>query len=183
LIESTGADDLIVIDIHNEESLKKWHGAMRIWNLSATPLISEHLKKMGFYGAFSLGPDKGALRLAKMADKILKGGYGFFEKERDRRTGAIQMAIKEVDVRGKDAIVFDDIISSGGTMAQAVSLLRSQGARRIVAACTHGLLTGDAEHLIINAGAELIIATDSVQSKFSMVSIAPIIAQHVRKLS
>ncbi|MBS7631354.1 ribose-phosphate diphosphokinase [Candidatus Bathyarchaeota archaeon] len=182
LIESTGVDDLIVIDIHNEESLKRWEGVMQIWNLSATPIIADHLKKMGLYGAYSLGPDKGAIRLVKMADNVLKGGYGFFEKERDRITGGIQMTIKEVDVGGRDVIVFDDIISSGGTMAKAVSLLRSHGARRIVAACTHGLLTGDAERLITNAGAEFIIATDSVPSKFSSVSVAPIVAQHLRKI-
>lgn len=182
LIESMGADDLIVIDIHNEESLKRWEGMMQIWNLSATPIIADHLKKMGFYGAYSLGPDKGALRLVKMADNVLKGGYGFFEKERDRKTGEIQMTIREVDVEGRDVVVFDDMISSGGTMAKAVSLLRSQGAKRIVAACTHGLLSGEAERLITSAGAEFIIATDTVPSKFSSVSVAPIVAQQIRKI-
>ncbi|MGQ9680711.1 MAG: ribose-phosphate diphosphokinase [Candidatus Bathyarchaeia archaeon] len=182
LIESTGADDLIVVDIHNEESLKNWKGEMNISNISAIPIIADHLKRTGFDGAYSLGPDKGALRFARMADTVLKGGYGFFEKKRDRTTGAIQTTMRDIDVRGRDAIVFDDIISSGGTMAQAVSLLKNQGARRVVAACTHGLLSGDAERLITSAGAELIIATDTIPTKFSRVSVAPVIAQRLEKV-
>lgn len=181
LLKSLGADDLIVVDAHNEESLRRSH-IIKTWNLSAIPLLAKYIRELGFDGAYSLGPDEGALHLAKSADEFLKGGFSFFEKRRDRKTGNIEMKVKDVDVNGRDAIVFDDIVSSGGTMVQAIAGLKQLGARRVVAACTHAFFIGEAEKRIIEAGADLIVATDTIKTKFSRVSVAPVIAQQLEKI-
>ncbi|MFQ6052694.1 MAG: ribose-phosphate diphosphokinase [Candidatus Bathyarchaeia archaeon] len=184
LLEEAGADDLIVIDAHNAESLRRIQGGhgIGVENLSAVPLLAEYLKEMGYGGAYSLAPDRGAVHLAESGGEVLGGGSDFFEKRRSRRTGEVEMAVRELDIRGRDAVVFDDIISSGGTMALAVAGLKRQGARRVAAACTHGLFMGDAEERIREAGADLIVATDAVESRFSLVSVAPIIADRLRSM-
>jgi ribose-phosphate pyrophosphokinase len=183
LLGDAGGDDLIVVDIHNEESLDRLRGktSLGIVNLSAMPLLAGHLKELGFDGAYSLSPDAGAKYLADAAAGVLGGSSGFFEKVRDRKTGEIDMVAKGIDIVGEDAVVFDDIISSGGTTAAAVRGLKNQGAERVAAACTHGLFMGDAEKRIIEAGADLLLSTDTVQTRLSRVTVASLVAGHLEK--
>jgi ribose-phosphate pyrophosphokinase len=174
LIEAAGVDALLTCDLHSDIL-----GRFKIpaKNLRATPVIAEYLRDRGFEGAFSLAPDKGAIHLAKMGDEVLRGGYDTLEKTRDRQTGKVQILEKALPVQGQDVIVFDDIISTGGTMALAVAAARKSGARRIVAACTHPLMLGNAAERILAAGAERIIGTDSVPGLYSAVSVAPLIVR------
>jgi ribose-phosphate pyrophosphokinase len=79
-------------------------------------------------------------------------------------------------------VVFDDVISSGGTMAKAVKALKAQGAVKVAAACTHALFMGGAEEKIRDAGADLIVASDSVETPFSKVSVAGVVAELLRSL-
>lgn len=184
MLEAVGADDLIAIDAHSAlflQRVQKLH-EIRVKNLSAIPLLAEHLKKLGYGGAYSLAPDRGAVHLAELGGDVLAGGYGFFEKRRDRRTGEIEMTVKNLEIRGRDAVVFDDIISSGGTMATAVAGLKTQGARRVAAACTHALFRGNAKKNIREAGADLIVATDTVETEFSQVSVARLIAEQIKDI-
>jgi ribose-phosphate pyrophosphokinase len=103
--------------------------------------------------------------------------YGWLKKERDRYTGEIQVEEKSLNVQGRDVIVFDDIISTGGTIARAVKMLKTQGARRVYAACVHPLLIGEATQKILQNGAEEIIGTDSIPTSVRTVSLAPLIAE------
>jgi ribose-phosphate pyrophosphokinase len=175
LIESCGVDKFITVNIHSEDILAKFK--IPTMNLSAITLLAEHLKNIGLNGAFSLSPDKGAVELAKEADDVLGGGYGWLQKKRDRYTGEIQMKEKSLNVNGKDVIVFDDIISTGGTIARAIKMLKSQKAKRVYAACAHPLLIGEAKTKILTSGAEDIIGTDSLFSSVSSISLAPLIAK------
>ncbi len=175
LIEACGTERFITVNIHAKDILKRF--SIPTANLSAITSLAEHLKTQGLDGAFSLSPDKGAIGLAEEADQILGGGCGWLRKERNRFTGEIQVEEKNFDVEGRDVIVFDDIISTGGTIAKAVKMLKTQGARRVYAACVHPLLIGEAEKKIIESGAEETVGTDSVPSSVRTVSLAPLIAE------
>jgi ribose-phosphate pyrophosphokinase len=181
ILENLEVNELVVIDVHNEESLgnlQKKH-RLKMKNLSAISILADHLSKIGYNDAYSLSPDIGSMNLAKAASNILKGGYGYFEKIRDRKTGEIEMFVKDTEIHFKNAVIFDDIISSGGTMLKAISKLKDQGTRRIAVACTHGLFIKDAADKIIKAGAEIILSTDSVQSKYSNVSVSKLLADYI----
>lgn len=180
LIEASGIDQFLTVNIHKEDVLKKF--SIPAENLSAITLLAEHFKNKGLTEAFSLAPDKGALELAKEADKVLGGGCGWLWKERDRLTGEIRVEEKKFNIKGKDVIVFDDIISTGGTIAAAVKMLKTQGARRVYAACVHPLLVDEAQRKIMQGGAEEIVGTDCVPSSVSVVSIAPLIAEALAKI-
>jgi len=175
LIEACGTDQFITVNIHSENTLKRF--SVQTENLSAITLLAEHFKNRGLDGAFSLSPDKGAVELAEEADRVLGGGCGWLRKERDRFTGEIQVEEKSLNVKGRDVIVFDDIISTGGTIARAVKMLKTQGARRVYAACVHPLLIGEAKQKILQSGAEEIVGTDSIPSAVKTVSLAPLIAE------
>jgi len=175
LIEACGVDSFVTVNIHAEKTLKRF--SVPTANLSAITLLAEHFKGQGLDGAFSLSPDKGAIWLAEEANRVLGGGCGWLKKERNRYTGEIQVEEKSLNVDGRDVIVFDDIISTGGTIARAIKMLKTQGARRVYAACVHPLLIGEAKTKILESGAEEIVGTDSIPSSVRKVSLAPLIAQ------
>jgi ribose-phosphate pyrophosphokinase len=118
--------------------------------------------------------------MAREANSILKGGFDWISTRRDVHTGKVTLEDKTLQVKNRDAIMFDDIISSGGTMAKAVEFTKKQGARKIYAACVHPLLTGDAQKKILESGAEEIIGTDSVPSHVSKVSLAPLLSAELK---
>jgi ribose-phosphate pyrophosphokinase len=180
LIEASGTDRFLTVNIHKEGVLKRF--SIPAKNLSAITLLAEHFKNKGLAGAFSLAPDKGALELAEEAERVLDGGCGWLRKERDRLTGEIRVEEKRFNIEGRDVIVFDDIISTGGTIAAAVKMLKMQGAKRVYAACAHPLLVGEAQRKIMQGGAEEIVGTDCVPSPVSVVSIAPLIAEALAKI-
>ena len=175
LIEASGSDQFITVNIHAENTLKKFNVPTK--NLSAITLLAAYFKGRGLDGAFSLSPDKGAIGLAEEADMVFGGGCGWLRKERDRYTGEIQVKEKSLNVQGRNVVVFDDIISTGGTIARAIKMLKSQGARRVYAACVHPLLIDEAKTKIMESGAEEIVGTDSIPSSVRTVSLAPLIAE------
>ena len=180
LLKTSGIDELLTVDVHQEKILEKFEIPAR--NVSAIGLLANHFKSRGLEGAFALAPDKGASEFAIEASKILGGGYGWLHKERDRYTGEVKTEEKTLDVSGRDAIIFDDIISTGGTTANAVKILKKQGARRIFAACVHPLMIGNAKERILQSGAEEIVGTDSVPSDITVVSLAPLLAEALAEM-
>jgi ribose-phosphate pyrophosphokinase len=184
LLEAAGVDDLVVVDAHSASSLREMEAGHRVkvHNLSAVPLLADYVKNHGYDGAYSLSPDVGAIHLAEAAGKVLGGRHGYFEKSRDRRTGEIAMKVKDLDVDGVNAVVFDDIISSGGTTARAIEALKRQGAAKVAAACVHALFMPGAEERIEAAGSGLIVSTDTVKSKHGKVTVAGLIADYLKTL-
>jgi ribose-phosphate pyrophosphokinase len=179
LIQTCGVAKIYTVNSHNPAILRTLQ--VPIEDLSAIPLLAQHFKDKGFEGAFSLALGKKGLATAMEADKVLQGGYGYISTRRDRITGKVTVEEKPLPVKGRDVIIFDDIISSGGTMAKAAAWARKQGARTVHAACVHPLLIGNAENRILQSGANSIVGTDSVPSHVSVVSVAPLIAEALVK--
>jgi ribose-phosphate pyrophosphokinase len=148
--------------------------------ISAIPLLAEYFVQKGAKKAFALSPDKGAMYISEQAQTVLGGEIGHLEKQRDRYTGQTTQTAAHLNVKGKTVIIFDDIISTGGTIVGAAKILREQGAAHVYTACVHGLLIGDAEKRILDAGVEEIVSTDSIPSNSSKVSLAPLIAQELK---
>jgi ribose-phosphate pyrophosphokinase len=180
MLKAAGVDALVTVNIHAESALSKFPFPAK--NLSAIPLLAEYFVQKGCKKAFALAPDKGAMYIAQQAQNVLGGEAGHLEKQRDRYTGQTSQTGKHLNVKGATVIIFDDIISTGGTIVGAAKILRKQGAAHVYTACVHGLLIGDAEKRILDAGVEEIVATDSVPSHVSKVSLAPLIAKALKAL-
>lgn len=179
MLRAAGVDSLITVNVHQEKVLAKFPFPAK--TVSAIPLLAEYFKQKGVDKAFALAPDDGALWLAEEAKKVLGGGCGCLEKHRDLHTGQITMEKKTLDVGGKTVIIFDDVISTGGTIALAAKIMRELGADKVYAACVHPLLIGDAEKRILEAGVEEIVGTDSVPSRVSKVSLAPLLSRELTR--
>ncbi|HLC00853.1 MAG TPA: ribose-phosphate diphosphokinase [Candidatus Bathyarchaeia archaeon] len=180
MLKAAGIDQLITVNIHSETALGKFPFPTK--NLSAIPLLAEYFVKKGCKNAFALAPDKGAMYIAQQAQQFLRGEAGSLEKTRDRHTGQTTQTGTHLNVKGQTVIIFDDIISTGGTIVGAARILKEQGAAQVYAACVHGLLIGDAEKRILDSGVEEIVATDSVPGKNSKVSLAPLISEALKAL-
>jgi len=129
-----------------------------------------------------LAPDRGALQRAQDTAALLNSGYDYLDKKRLSGDKVI-MEPKTLDVKGKNVLVIDDIISTGGTMALAIHNLKKQGAKAVYAACSHGLFIGQAVTKIKAAGCTQLISTDTLESPHSHVSVAPVIAEALHSYS
>ena len=145
--------------------------------VSGMPAIGRYLKSAKV--DVLLAPDEGALRLAKEASAVAGVPFDFLVKERiDSYT--VKIEPKALAVKGKSVGIVDDVISTGGTIATAAQELRAQGARRVIAACVHGLFVGKAEANL--KACDDVIATDTVLSPHTKVSVAPEFAAAIRAL-
>jgi len=175
-LENCGVNRIITINAHNPTILKNFN--IPIQDLSAIPLLAEYFKTNKLVQSpLSLSMGKKAVGVAQEADNVLHGGYDYVASKRDAVTGNVTLEDKPLHVKNHDVIIFDDIISSGGTMAKTVKMVKEKGARKVYAACVHPLLMGDSYKRIIENGAEEIIGTDAVQSPVSKVSIAPLVGK------
>jgi ribose-phosphate pyrophosphokinase len=176
LLQNCGVSRIITVNAHNPTVLKNFN--IPIIDLSAISLLAEYFKTNKLVqNPLSLSMGKRAISVAQEADNTLHGGYDYVASKRDVTTGSVILEDKPLPVKNRDAVIFDDIISSGGTMAKAVKMIKNKGANRVYGACVHPLLIGDSYRHIIENGAEDIIGTDAVESPVSKVSIAQLISK------
>jgi len=122
-----------------------------------------------------LAPDRGAIDRAKAAAAVIKCPYDYLDKKRLSGKKVI-MQPKELDISQSAVLIIDDIISTGGTMTETIKNLKEQGAEEIFAACSHGLFAGKAVEQMTAVGCDEIVATDTVESAYSTISVAPTVA-------
>ena len=127
-----------------------------------------------------IAPDEGAIELATTTrDAYGDGEIDYFEKERDYETGEVELTPSDAPVDGRDVVVVDDIIATGGTMSGAIEVLNRRGAGRVYAMCVHPVLAEAALTKLAAAGVERVVGTDSLERAVSEVSVAPAIAAHL----
>ncbi|MBP2172913.1 ribose-phosphate diphosphokinase [Methanococcus voltae] len=177
-IYSQFCDRIVTINPH-ETHIEQFFEIPFIYG-NAVPKIAESVKEE-LNNPVVLSPDKGAIELAKEASKIIGCEYDYLEKVRYSPT-EVNIAPKNLDVNGRDVLIVDDIISTGGTMATAISMLKEQGANKVIASCVHPVLINDALNKLYNGGANKVIGTDSYASEVSFVSVDTIIVDVLKDL-
>ncbi len=175
---SLHADRIITVDPHKEHLLDFFNSPA--YSCSAVVEIAKYLKEKDV--DFVLAPDKGAKKRAQQAAGIIGCEYDYMEKTRIDGT-TIKIKPKNLDAKNKNVAIIDDIISTGGTMAKSIRELKKQGAKKVSAACTHGLFVGGAKEKLLSAGCDEIISTDTIEDEFSKVKTAPCIAEMFLKIS
>ena len=178
MLQAAGAKKAITVDIHSKTALR--HFKIPTENVSAIPELAKYLKKLKLKNPVIVSPDTGgSLRAKKFAD-ILKSDFITLKKSRNRKTGKVNIQSTKADVKGKDLIIVDDIISTGGSVVKATKFLKKQECKRVFVVCTHGLLVGDAEKNIKKAGVTQIISTNTIPRSISKVDVSGVIAQAVQ---
>jgi len=180
LIEAAGASHFLTMDVPSNKALQFFR--IHSENLTCMNLMGAYLKTRVLEKPYVLAPDDGAIPLAQTVSTALQSEYAWFEKSRDKVTGAVSTSGKDVDLRGRDAVIVDDVISTGKTIANTAQIAKKQGAKRVMAACAHLLLTGNAEQTLKAAEVEETIGTDSIEIRPQPVSIAPVLAEALRRI-
>ena len=178
MLQSAGAKKVIVVDIHSNTALN--HFNIPTENVSAVPELANYFKKLNLKNPLVVSPDMGGSSRSKKFASLLKTDFIVLKKHRDRKTGSVSIQTAKMDVQGKDLILVDDIISTGGSIIKAAQFLKKQKCKRVFVACTHGLLVEGAEKKIRKAGVSRIISTNTIPGNTSKVDVSGILAKSVQ---
>ena len=179
LFKGVGASKIIVIDIHSKIGLN--HFKIKSENLSAVSELAKYFKKSNLTNPLVVSPDQGGRERAKEFSKNFGSEFIALVKSRDRKTGKVKIKTEGLDeVRDRDLILVDDMISTGGSIIKATEFLKKQKCKRVFVACTHALLIDNAENKIRRAGVTKIVSTNTIPGKTSIVDISSTIAKAIK---
>jgi ribose-phosphate pyrophosphokinase len=178
MIQAAGAKKVVAVDIHSKTALN--HFKIPKENVSAIPELAKYFKKMKLKNALVVSPDMGGSLRAKKFASLLNTDFITLKKSRNRNTGKVQIHSSKADVRGKDLILVDDIISTGGSIIKAAQFLKRQKCKQLFVACTHGLFVEDAEKKIKKAGVSQIISTNTIPRSTSKVDVSGVIVESIQ---
>ncbi len=188
LITTAGADRMVTIDLHAGQIQGFFN--IPVDNLYAAPVILDHLKRrFANDHIVMVSPDAGGTERARAFAKRLECTLAIIDK---RRTGPNVAEVMHLvgDVKGKIAIILDDMIDTAGTLTQAARALKEHGAKTIYACATHGVLSGPAIDRINASDIEEVVITNTIPlgeksaltSKIKVLSIAELLAETIRRI-
>ena len=189
LFKTAGANRLMSVDLHAAQIQGFFDGPVdHLW---ALPVLSDYI--VGKYETAEMtvvSPDAGRVRLADMWSDRLNSRLAIIHKRRDPDV-ANQVVVHEVvgEVQGRVCLLVDDMIDTAGTICQAAEALRSRGAKAVIAAATHAVLSGPAIERLKATAFEEVIVTNTLpipqERRFdglTVLSIAPLIARAIREV-
>lgn len=186
---TAGAQRLVVVDLHSSQIQGFFNGPVD--HLFAIPTLARAWREqMGFGDEYvCVSPDAGGVERVRAFAKRIESPLAIIDK---RRSGPNEAkAINLIgDVKGKTAIILDDMIDTAGTLTQAVDSLLKNGAKRVFAVATHPVLSGPAISRLTESGVERVWVTDTIAlsqeaqkcSKFHVISVAPVVAEAIRRI-
>ncbi|NLP39820.1 MAG: ribose-phosphate diphosphokinase [Corynebacterium pollutisoli] len=189
LLAAAGADRIVSVDLHTDQIQGFFDGPVD--HMHAMPILTDYI--MGKYSLDNLcvvSPDAGRVKVAEKWANTLGGApMAFVHKTRSVDVANEVVSNRVVgEVEGKDCILLDDMIDTGGTIAGAVRVLKEAGAKSVVIACTHGVFSDPARERLSECGAEEVITTDTLPQStegwknLTVLSIAPLLAKTIHEI-
>ncbi|BBZ55740.1 MULTISPECIES: ribose-phosphate diphosphokinase [Mycobacteriaceae] len=188
LLKTAGADRIVSVDLHTDQIQGFFDGPVD--HMRGQSLLCGYIgDKYGDSDLVVVSPDSGRVRVAeKWADSLGGVPLAFIHKTRDPLVPNQVKANRVVgEVKGKTCILTDDMIDTGGTIAGAVKLLREDGAKDVIIAATHGVLSDPAAQRLADCGAREVIVTNTLPitpdkqfPALTVLSIAPLVAATIR---
>ena len=190
LFKTAGADRLMSIDLHTAQEQGFFDGPVdHLW---AMPVLIDYVKTgVDPDNVAVVSPDAGRIRVAeKWANKLGGCPLAFVHKTRDINSPNKAVANRVVgDVKGRQCVLVDDMIDTGGTIAQASNILLDNGASEVIIAATHGILSYPAVERLENCGAKEVIVTDTLPiidkkrfENLTILPIAPLLAKAIHEV-
>ena len=189
LLQTAGADRIVSVDLHTDQIQGFFDGPVD--HMHAMPILTGYIKdKYDTANMTVVSPDAGRVKTAeKWANELDGAPMAFVHKTRSVDEANKVVSNRVVgDVEGKDCILLDDMIDTGGTIAGAVRVLKEAGAQKVIIACTHGGFSDPARERLSQCGAEEVITTDTLPqstegwSNLTVLSIAPLLARTIHEI-
>ena len=189
LITTAGADRVLTLDLHTDQIQGFFD--IPVDHLTARGIIAEHFRRLGFTGESTIvvAPDVGGVNQARLLADHLDASLGIVAKRRPK-PGEAQILEVIGDFRGRRAIVYDDMIDTGGTVIQAAEALLERGAEEVHCAVTHAVLSENALERLANSPFASIVVTDTiplppdqpVPEKLTVLTVAPLLADAIKRI-
>jgi ribose-phosphate pyrophosphokinase len=194
MLESVGTDCVVTQEVHNPAAFENAFRCRSV-ALTAMPLFVDYVKtQLAVEDLAVVSPDAGGMKRAELLRDALEAalgtpvGKGLAEKHRS--AGVVSGDLFVGDVKGRTALIVDDLISTGGTLLRAAKSARAAGATRVLALVTHGLYMPGSEDLLADPAIDRVVVTDAVppfrlkapSSKLVILPCAPLLAEAVRRL-
>ncbi len=176
LLTEAGADRVVTMDLHAPQVQGFFD--IPVDHLYSSVVLARYFMKRRLKNLAVCSPDVGGIKMARAYAKRLGAELVVIDKRRPRQNVAEVMNIIG-DVRGKNILIVDDLIDTGGTMCNAVEALRNAGAEKVFAACTHPVLSGKAFERINASRLEQLVVTDTLPLKIESPKIRVESVSHI----
>ena len=187
LLEAAGINRVLALDLHAGQI--QGFFKVPVDHLFAGPVVMiDYLRKKELHDPVIVAPDAGGVERARAIAKRFNAGLAIIDK---RREGPNQAAAMHLigEVKGRDAVVIDDMVDTAGTLIQAVGALAREGARRILACGVHAVLSGPALERIAASPLEEVVVTNSIPvsaakraARVTVLSVAPLLGEAIRRI-
>jgi len=187
LLETAGASRALTLDLHAPQI--QGYFDVPVDHLFGSPVLVEYFKGLKLPNVTVVSPDAGGVERARFFAKRMDAPLAIVDKRR------VDVDVSEVmnligDVRGRSALIVDDIIDTAGTLVKTAEALIREGALQVYAACTHAVLSGPAIERIAESQIKEVVATDSVpmseaakqMGKIRVLSVADLLARGIRSI-
>lgn len=188
LLEAAGTDRILTMDLHSPQI--QGFFSIPVDNLMAAPVLVHHIQSLNLKDLVIVSPDAGGVGRARLFAKRMEATLAIIDKRRPTPNVAkVHHVIGEV--KNRDAVILDDMADTGGTLARSVEALKQEGGKRIFAACTHPVLSGNALERIEDSDLEKLIVANTIPSKGKMetfqkivvLSVAALFGEAIRRIS
>jgi len=186
LIATAGATRVVSMDLHSHQIQGFFD--VQFDHLFAAPILIDYFFKKDIGNLVVLAPDVGSVKMARAYAKRLDAGLAITDKRRPRPD--VAEAVNVIgEVKDKNVVIIDDMISTGSSMVQASHAAKERGAKDVYAACTHPVFCGDAMKNLELAGLKEVIVTDTIphdpdklNSNIRVLTVAPLLGEAVRRI-
>jgi ribose-phosphate pyrophosphokinase len=185
MLEAAGADRVVTMDLHAGQV--QGFFSIPVDHLTSTMMLTQYFEDLGLTDLVIVAPDAGRVKLNKKFASKLGAELAILDKERPAQQVA-EIGYVIGDVKGKTAIIVDDIIDTAGTLKAAAQTVLDEGAARVYAAATHPVLSGNAFENLASSGFEQVVVTDTIPLRagppdnIRVLSCADLLTDSIRRI-
>ena len=188
MLQAVGVQRVLTVDLHADQIQGFFD--IPVDNIYATPILLGDIWKQRHDGLMVVSPDVGGVLRARAAAKLLEADLAIIDKRRPKANVSEVMHIIG-DVSGRSCVIMDDIVDTAGTLCKAAQALKEKGAQRVMAYCTHPVLSGSAVARIQESALDEVVVTDTIPlrddakscKKVRVVNIAGLLAETMLRIS
>ncbi|MDP2833750.1 MAG: ribose-phosphate pyrophosphokinase [Pseudomonadota bacterium] len=188
MLTVVGVNRVLTMDLHSDQIQGFFD--IPVDNIYSTPILMGDIWKQNYDNLMVVSPDVGGVVRARAVAKRLECELAIIDKRRPKPNVAKVMNIIG-DVKGRTCLIMDDMVDTANTLCEAANALKEQGAKRVVAYCTHAVLSGSAVERVSNSALDELVVTDTIplrddaraSSRIRQLSVANLMAETIRRIS
>ena len=188
MLQSAGVDRLLTMDLHSDQIQGFFD--IPVDNIYSLPILLEDILKQNYEDPMVVSPDHGGVVRARSLAKRLECDLAIIDKRRPKANVSEVMNIIG-EVEGRTCIIMDDMVDTAGTLCKAATALKKEGASKVVAYCTHPVLSGPAVDRVNASDLDALVVTDTIplrdgaaaSPRIRQLSVAGIMAETIRRIS